>query len=71
MDFRRISEQWPTRAAFVADAGVPYDRARKWLTRGYIPGEYWLRLTTGARKRGLGVTVEMLAMAAEASKLGA
>lgn len=50
--FAEILNLWPTLAEFVADMGVPYERAKKWRARGRaIPPRYWPRLIDMAEQR--------------------
>ena len=51
--FQDLIAQWDTVAAFAVDVEVPYQRARKWRDRNNIPPEYWPKLVSACRSRGL------------------
>lgn len=38
-------------------------RVRAWATRNSIPGEYWSALSAYSNENGLGITLEVLAVA--------
>lgn len=68
--FADILNLWPTLAEFVADMGVPYERAKKWRARGRaIPPRYWPRLIDMAEQRfQLVLTPRQLMLAAAAEE---
>lgn len=42
--FTEIFELWNDSEQLARDMGVPNNRARQWLNRGYVPLWYWQRL---------------------------
>ena len=60
---QNIIQIWPTVRDISEDLGVPYTTAHSWFTRGRIPAAYDLALVSAAKKRGVSLTLEQLAVA--------
>jgi hypothetical protein len=59
--FRDIVGFWPSLDAMAADARTTVGAIKQWRNRDKIPGEYWAAVAAAADRRGLPVTLEVLA----------
>ncbi len=59
--FREVIAAWPSLETLAEDAGVSANTAKQWRTRNKIPDERWAAVAAGADRRGLPVTLEVLA----------
>ncbi len=64
MTYSDIIGLWPTHALFAKDIGVKDGTARKWHERDTLPSSYWITVCKASHDRGLGVTVDVLALIA-------
>ena len=60
MSFTSLIEEWPSVAAFARAMGVPYQRARRWRQRNYMPVWYWQRFLVVADRAGRPRTLDDL-----------
>jgi len=65
MDNRDIIDLWPSVPTLARDLNIQATRAWKWYGRKSIPADWWLRVVKAGRNRGLPVSLEALAQAAE------
>ena len=56
-----IIDYWPTRAAFCAAVGVPYNIGRQWYKRSRIPADYWVAVVNACHEIDAPVTYRVLA----------
>lgn len=56
-----VIDRWPTIGEFAADAGCGYEAARQMRRRRSIPPAYWLRIVEASERRGIGVSLQLLA----------
>lgn len=71
--FAELIALWPSVAELARDLGLSdaYERVKAWKREDYIPGHYWLDIERAASRRGLHVSVEIMAELAAARKQGA
>lgn len=58
-----ITRIWPTVKDLAADLGLAYTTVHSWTIRGRIPADHDLDLIAAAKRRGVKLTLEQLAMA--------
>lgn len=63
-----IINLWPSLSDFAADLAVGYGTAKAMRRRESIPSEYWLSAVRAAESRGIVLTLEDLARAAETER---
>lgn len=59
----QIFALWPNMSDLAADLGKPYTTVQSWAQRRSIPARFDLDLIEAARKRGVALTLEDLAVA--------
>lgn len=63
--FRAVIDSWPSRTVLADDVGVTRGLVQQWWNRDRIPDDWWRAVVAAAGRRGLGVTLELLAQLAE------
>jgi len=64
-----IIARWPSATSFAEEVGVPYQTARFWGRRNYVPAEYFPEVIRAAGGRGFtDITCDMLAKIASARR---
>ncbi len=62
MGIRLIISRWPSRKVMAKDIGKTAATINLWVHRGNIPAEYDVELMAAAKKRGVFLSYEELAM---------
>ena len=64
--FGEIIGLWPSIADLARDLEVPYGVVKQWKRRDSIPSDRWLSIVAAAGSRGISLTLDRLAQAADA-----
>ena len=67
--FRDIIDLWPSIRDFANEIGVRYGTAQVMRYRNQLKDEHWQAVVSAAAKRGLPVTLDMLASIAAARRV--
>jgi hypothetical protein len=59
---RDVIDKFPSIAALAREVGVSYKCAAQWAARDSIPGKYDLLLIESAKKYGVELTLEQIAL---------
>jgi hypothetical protein len=64
-EFRNIIGRWPTLRAFQADIESEHSAALQMRHRNKVSSRYWTKAVAGARRRGIPLSLEELALASQ------
>jgi hypothetical protein len=63
--FKEVVAIWDTPDQMAADIGNNAEAVRKWKQRDSIPADWWTRVISGAKAKGVDITAHRLAILAE------